>query len=185
MHGSSSSCEVLSDFVVQSKQKELIDDLDNVFKSVETARGLARGDFPDVEEYRRWLQQPGMDFTSLQTLQPNTLARLDTVLAVELPKLLALVSIADSPSFSVPSPSVLPNVIERVFVARFVAHHHTESDMLDSFQRQSSACLMRSLSLAWVQGKVGKNVMKARRSRAVGSWMTLFMSVHYVRRALG
>jgi len=75
---------------VQAKQKELVDDLENVFSAVETARSLAHGDFPDVDEYRRWLQQPAMDFTALQTLQPNMLERLDTVLAVELPKLLAM-----------------------------------------------------------------------------------------------
>lgn len=57
---------------------------------VETARSLPRGDFPDVETYRRWLLQPGMDFNTMQILQPNMLERLDTVLAVEIPKLLAL-----------------------------------------------------------------------------------------------
>ncbi|EGG19180.1 hypothetical protein DFA_02428 [Cavenderia fasciculata] len=69
-----------------SKQAELIKNLDKEFNKMERIYGIPSGDFPDVEKYRSILKV--QDFSKFPKLNPKMIEQLDEVLAVDFPKLL-------------------------------------------------------------------------------------------------
>jgi len=78
------------------KQKELINDLPNIFRTVLKKYNLAPGDFPDLQKFQAKLHD--MKFTELNALKPDMIEKLDNCLNVEIPRLMEeLPSERDSP----------------------------------------------------------------------------------------
>jgi len=80
----------------EKKQKELIKDIPNVFRTVLKLYNLAPGDFPDLEKFKTKLTD--LKFAELSSLKPELIEQLDHCLNVEIPALMEeLPSERDSP----------------------------------------------------------------------------------------
>eukprot|EP01132_Coremiostelium_polycephalum_P002776 gene2776-3450_t len=73
-------------FGKDSKQAELIKNLEGEFSKIERIYNLPAGDFPNVDKYRQILKVH--DFTKFPKLNPKMIEALDEVLAVDFPALL-------------------------------------------------------------------------------------------------
>jgi hypothetical protein len=65
---------------------KLIEDLPKVFRSVMKKYNLAPGDFPDIEDYRSKLAE--QEFSKFSPLKQKLLDDVETVLSVDLPRLM-------------------------------------------------------------------------------------------------
>jgi hypothetical protein len=80
----------------EKKQKKLINDLPNVFRTVMKKYNLAAGDFPEIQSFAAKLSEA--KFTEFHTLSPKQIEELDQVLNVQIPELMAqLPSEKDTP----------------------------------------------------------------------------------------
>ena len=68
------------------KQKELIANLGDVFKTVLKKYNLAAGDFPEIENFRSILREK--DFTKFNALKPKIIDEIDNVMGVDFPRLM-------------------------------------------------------------------------------------------------
>jgi EH domain-containing protein 1 len=68
------------------KQKKLIADLPNVFRSIMKKHNLSAGDFPDINKFSEKLNET--KFADFATLSVKKLEELDRVLNVDIPKLM-------------------------------------------------------------------------------------------------
>ena len=68
------------------KQKELIANLGDVFKTVLKKYNLAAGDFPEIENFRSILKEK--DFTKFNALKPKLVDEIDSVMGVDFPRLM-------------------------------------------------------------------------------------------------
>lgn len=68
------------------KQKKLIADLPNVFRSIMKKHNLSAGDFPDINKFSEKLNET--KFADFATLSEKKLEELDRVLNVDIPKLM-------------------------------------------------------------------------------------------------
>jgi hypothetical protein len=75
-------------FGKSSKQQQLIDQLDEEFLKVQRQNRLPVGDFPDLERFRENLKL--QNFNDFRRVDARLLATMDDVLAVDLPRLMAL-----------------------------------------------------------------------------------------------
>jgi hypothetical protein len=81
----------------EKKQKKLIADLPNVFRTVMKKYNLSPGDFPDIQSFSSKLAES--KFTEFNTLKDKQIEELDRVLNVDIPKLMELLpSERDSPA---------------------------------------------------------------------------------------
>jgi EH domain-containing protein 1 len=62
----------------EKKQAKLLNDLPNIFRTVMKKYNLAAGDFPDVVEFKKKLEEFGK-FTDLKTLQIGMITKLEKV----------------------------------------------------------------------------------------------------------
>lgn len=72
----------------EKKQQKLINDLPNVFRTILKKYNLAPGDFPDIKQFSEKLKEA--KFAEFSTLSSKQIEELDTVLNVEIPKLMEL-----------------------------------------------------------------------------------------------
>jgi hypothetical protein len=80
----------------EKKQQKLINDLPNVFRTILKKYNLAPGDFPDINGFSEKLKET--KFTEFSTLSEKQILELDSVLNVDIPKLMEqLPSEKDSP----------------------------------------------------------------------------------------
>jgi EH domain-containing protein 1 len=80
----------------EKKQQKLIADLPNVFRTILKKYNLAPGDFPDITSFSEKLRE--VKFNELANLSEKHIANLDSILNVDIPKLMAeLPSEKDSP----------------------------------------------------------------------------------------
>ncbi|GAM18969.1 hypothetical protein SAMD00019534_021440, partial [Acytostelium subglobosum LB1] len=73
-------------FGKDSKQQELIANLDKEFQKIERIYNIPAGDFPDVDKYRNILKVH--DFSKFPKINPKMLEPLDEALAIDFPQLL-------------------------------------------------------------------------------------------------
>lgn len=68
------------------KQKEMIENLAAIFRSVMKKYNLAAGDFPDMNDYRSKLTE--QDFTKFHSLKPKLIEDAEQVLGFDFPRLM-------------------------------------------------------------------------------------------------
>lgn len=81
--------EMPSMFGKDSKKKELIKNLANVYQEIEREQGIPAGDFPDLVEMQEKLINH--DFTKFPLLKKNLLDTVDKMLAEDIAKLMAMI----------------------------------------------------------------------------------------------
>jgi len=86
---------------VEEKQAELLNNLRGVFAEVSRHEGVPLGDFPKVDEMRKKLMS--VDFSRIQRLDRGNLRRVDELLQIGIPDLLAMI-----PNQALPAPSAPP-----------------------------------------------------------------------------
>lgn len=72
----------------EKKQKKLINDLPNVFRTILKRHNLAAGDFPDIQAFAAKLNE--VNFSEFKTFSQSKVDELDNVLNIEIPKLMAV-----------------------------------------------------------------------------------------------
>mmetsp|Transcript_33106 Transcript_33106/g.33711 ORF Transcript_33106/g.33711 Transcript_33106/m.33711 type:complete len:528 (+) Transcript_33106:87-1670(+) len=93
----------------EKKQKEMIAELDVVFRAVLKRYNLAPGDFPDLNDFRSKLAE--QDFTKFAPLKAKMIDDLDQVLSVDIPRLMeALPRSLESYSVS-KEPAATPSLV--------------------------------------------------------------------------
>eukprot|EP00596_Hydrurales_sp_CCMP1899_P000577 CAMPEP_0119051624 /NCGR_PEP_ID=MMETSP1177-20130426/73182_1 /TAXON_ID=2985 /ORGANISM="Ochromonas sp, Strain CCMP1899" /LENGTH=527 /DNA_ID=CAMNT_0007030895 /DNA_START=158 /DNA_END=1741 /DNA_ORIENTATION=- len=70
----------------QKKQKDLIENLPNVFRTVMKKYNLAPGDFPDIRDFQEKLNE--MDFTKFHSLKQKLIDDVESVLGNDIPRLM-------------------------------------------------------------------------------------------------
>lgn len=94
----------------EKKQKEMIAELDSVFRSVMKRYNLAPGDFPEINDFRSKLVE--QDFTKFASLKVKLLDELETVLSIDIPRLMeALPRATDTYGPSKDVPMVTPSLV--------------------------------------------------------------------------
>jgi len=73
----------------EKKKKELIQNLDKIFEQLQKEHGISPGDFPDVEKMRENLKNA--DFTRFNAIKPRLLEVVDSMLATDIARLMALI----------------------------------------------------------------------------------------------
>jgi len=76
-------------FGKDSKKKELIKNLDNLYGQIQREHQISPGDFPDMKTMQERLQHH--DFTKFKALDPRLLAKVDKMLAEDIAKLMTLI----------------------------------------------------------------------------------------------
>ena len=64
----------------------MIDDMENIFNTVQSRYNLNRGDFPPVADFQQTLRE--MDISKLSTLKLQLIDQLDVLLDREIPRLM-------------------------------------------------------------------------------------------------
>ena len=72
-----------------SKKKEMIKKLDQIFATLETEHKIPKADFPPVDTMREQLEK--WDFTKFHHLDIKMLQKIDKMLEVDIPKLMSLI----------------------------------------------------------------------------------------------
>lgn len=70
----------------EKKKKELIQNLDKIFETLQKEHGISPGDFPDVEKMRENLKN--VDFTRFNAIKPRLLEVVDDMLAKDIARLM-------------------------------------------------------------------------------------------------
>eukprot|EP00049_Salpingoeca_infusionum_P000502 m.40324 g.40324 ORF g.40324 m.40324 type:complete len:542 (-) comp10426_c0_seq1:269-1894(-) len=73
-------------FGKSSKQRQILDDMPNVFRAVQREHKIPFGDFPDIEEFKAAIKD--FDFSNFPKLDLRVLADMDAVLSSDVPKLM-------------------------------------------------------------------------------------------------
>ncbi|UYV74849.1 EHD4 [Cordylochernes scorpioides] len=79
--------EMPSMFGKDSKKKDLIRNLANIYQDIQREHQISPGDFPDIKEMQEKLSQ--QDFTKFNTLRPKLIDTVDKMLAEDIAKLMA------------------------------------------------------------------------------------------------
>jgi GTPase SAR1 family protein len=90
---------------IEEKQAELVNNMRGVYTEVSRHYGVPVGDFPKVDDMRRKLQN--VDFTRIRRLDGGKLRRVDELLQVGIPDLLAMIPSQALPSPSAPNASIM------------------------------------------------------------------------------
>lgn len=107
------------------KQKQLIDDLPKVFRTCMKRYNLAPGDFPDLDSMRSKLAEA--EFSKFNTLKQRLLDEVETVLTVDLPRLMKELPQPQNEQIEVDSSG--PLVFEDTFAPRTTAAYAQNSSM--------------------------------------------------------
>jgi len=80
-------------FGKDSKKKELIKQLGNIYSSIEREHGISRGDFPDLQKMQEQLMQ--QDFTKFHQIRPSLIKSVDQMLATDIARLMEMIPLED------------------------------------------------------------------------------------------
>lgn len=76
-------------FGKDSKKKDLIKNLGNIYRDIEREHQISPGDFPDLREMQEKLLQ--MDFTKFNTIKKPLLDTVDKMLAEDIARLMSMI----------------------------------------------------------------------------------------------
>lgn len=76
-------------FGKDSKKKELINKLGDIYEAIQREHQISPGDFPDLKRMQEMLQHH--DFTKFHTLRPKLLEVVDNMLAVDIARLMQMI----------------------------------------------------------------------------------------------
>jgi len=83
-------------FGKDSKKKELIKNLDQIYVQLQREHQISPGDFPDIK--RMQAELINQDFTKFQALKPRLIETVDAMLATDIAKLMAKIPLEDNTS---------------------------------------------------------------------------------------
>ncbi|XP_067939205.1 EH domain-containing protein 3-like isoform X1 [Watersipora subatra] len=96
--------EMPSMFGKDSKKKELINKLGEVYKQIQREYGISLGDFPNIDKMKMSLEVASVhDFKKFQPLKPRLMENVDKMLADEVSRLMAMVPTEET---EMPAPNV-------------------------------------------------------------------------------
>ena len=81
-------------FGKDSKKKELINKLPEVYKEVERTYQISPGDFPSLSRMREVLKD--LDFTKFHALKPRMIEKVDTMLSSDMTRLMQMIPTEES-----------------------------------------------------------------------------------------
>ena len=76
-------------FGKESKKKDLIKNIGNIYDRLQREHQISPGDFPDIKKMQEVLQN--QDFTKFHSLKPQLLETVDRMLAVDIAKLMGMI----------------------------------------------------------------------------------------------
>lgn len=100
-------------FGKDSKKKDLIKNLGNIYRDIEREHQISPGDFPDIKEMQEKLLQ--MDFTKFNTLKKPLLDTVDKMLAEDIARLMSMIPMV-SPIFLFMCPSLCSFTCHHEFI---------------------------------------------------------------------
>ncbi|XP_064623632.1 EH domain-containing protein 3-like isoform X2 [Lineus longissimus] len=81
--------EMPSVFGKDAKKKELLTNLDKIYKQIQREHNISPGDFPPIERMRDMLKD--QDFSKFQPLKPKLIERVDNMLADDIARLMQMI----------------------------------------------------------------------------------------------
>lgn len=76
-------------FGKESKKKDLIKNIGNIYDRLQREHQISPGDFPDIKKMQEVLQN--QDFTKFHSLKPQLLETVDRMLAIDIAKLMGMI----------------------------------------------------------------------------------------------
>lgn len=76
-------------FGKESKKKDLIKNIGNIYDRLQREHQISPGDFPDIKKMQEVLQN--QDFTKFHSLKPQLLETVDRMLAIDIAKLMNMI----------------------------------------------------------------------------------------------
>jgi GTP-binding protein EngB required for normal cell division len=128
--------EMPSMFKKDSKQKELIDNLPELFKKLQQLHGLAPSDFPDIKDFQEKLRSHSFD--KFNKYSNSRMTAIDEVLSVDMPKIMN-----DFPQGNAKVPEIMKNPFE-------TGEEKNKNDHIfewDSFEKSSFINTFNSLNI--------------------------------------
>lgn len=80
-------------FGKDSKKKELIKQLGDIYTTIERDHGISRGDFPNIKRMQEQLMQ--QDFTKFHQFRPRLVEQVDSMLANDIARLMEMIPLED------------------------------------------------------------------------------------------
>jgi len=81
-------------FGKDAKKKELIENLQTIFETIQREKSISPGDFPDVEAMKEKLRK--QDFTTFTTVSQNNLKKIDEMLSNDVAQLMQMIPMDDT-----------------------------------------------------------------------------------------
>ena len=85
-------------FGKDSKKKELIKHLGDIYATIEREQGISRGDFPELKRMQEQLLQ--QDFTKFHQLRPKLIETVDQMLAQDIARLMEMIPLEEQQNSS-------------------------------------------------------------------------------------
>lgn len=87
-------------FGKDSKKKDLIKNIGNIYDRLQREHQISPGDFPDIKKMQEVLQN--QDFSKFHSLKPQLLETVDRMLATDIAKLMSMIPQEESELVSEP-----------------------------------------------------------------------------------
>jgi hypothetical protein len=81
--------EMPSVFGKDAKKKELVNNLDQVYRQIQREHNISPGDFPPIERMKEMLKE--QDFNKFQPLKPKLIERVDQMLSDDISRLMQMI----------------------------------------------------------------------------------------------
>jgi len=102
-------------FGKDTKKKELIKNLGQIYDQIQREQQISPGDFPDLKKMQESLAHH--DFTKFNPLKPKLLEVVDKMLAEDIAKLMAMIPHEETTTISEP---FIKGIFQRLFTFKFL-----------------------------------------------------------------